>query len=581
MTRRCRRGQANARDAVTEAAGFPKKLGSPADVEYLSLEGGGGKGVVYLGAIRALEELGVLPLPVDKQAREDLEEMGVLRPIPRHQVLGVSGASAGAFTALFLALGFDSSELAFILSNPQTFKALYDGPDNDEIRAVHENRFSRAKVFDNPIDQARRRKIEVAAERKGETQMRIRPIPLSRRAPRVHDFPFADDDLSLGNSAGLLGAIASAALLGSPFLTGESPVDQLGAYVDNVLTNPVELAGELAGMSALVLLIKGLSPGVTGAISEWLRTYIVGSLAEMADRDPAYADLVKQVAGNEIRLEQYLYNLIFDRGIFPGFAVRDFLKERVVTFLRKRNEAAEPAKLSKLADELTFAGLEERTGTRLVVAAVNTTTHEPAYFGPEFTPDFPVVDAVAISGCFPLAYKPVLVTGCANVPDGFWMDGGIANNLPIHAFDTRVDGPLQSGMLALRLEALADSSATPKIRDPGLSTKVVDEGLFASLADQVGGIAAAAMYTSEAGQVRRTAPQLRVAQVNESSQTVLLDTRNLETLEFAPPFERSGPQIEAAFMAVIDYFGLKGSRYSGAIAQFLDEFRAVSPTSDK
>ncbi|MGA5508965.1 patatin-like phospholipase family protein [Streptomyces umbrinus] len=582
--------------AMTEAGGEvrPRKVNLPADVQYLALEGGGGKGVVYLGAIRALEEMGVLPLPVDKQAREVLEEMEVLREQPPHQVIGVSGASAGAFTALFLALGFDSSELAVILSNPSTFKALYDGPDNNEIRAVHENRFRRAKVFDNPIDAARRRKAELAAEQEHGRRVSIRPIPLGQRAPRVHDFPFADDDFSVGTSAGLVGTVAAASFLGSPFLTGESPVDQLGPYVDRVLESPLglaedlvdrvlesplELAEDLSGLAALVLLVKSLSPGITGAISEWLRAYIRGSLAALVERKPWYGDLVKQVASSDAQLEQYLYNLLFDRGVFPGFAVRDFLKDRVVTFLRKRNEASEPGELSRLADELTFAGLKERTGTKLVVAAVNITTHEPAFFGPDATPDFPVVDAVAISGCIPPAFKPVLVTGCDRVPDGFWMDGGIANNLPMHAFDDRVDGPLQPGLLALRLEELGDLSERSKLQDPAVGAQVIEEGMFTLLADHLSDLAVTAMFTSESGQVRRTAPQLRTAEVNEASQTILLNTHRLDTLEFAPPFEHSGPRIEEAFMAVVNYFNRSGSRYTGAIADYLEELQALSPSS--
>jgi hypothetical protein len=43
----------------------------------------------------------------------------------------------------------------------------------------------------------------------------------------------------------------------------------------------------------------------------------------------------------------------FDRGVFPGFAVREFLKEQVVVFLRKRQEPQSATELSELADALT------------------------------------------------------------------------------------------------------------------------------------------------------------------------------------------------------------------------------------
>lgn len=60
----------------------------PSAVRNLALEGGGGKGLAYLGALTALESLGVLG-----------------------RVTAVSGSSAGAITALLLALEYSPSEL--------------------------------------------------------------------------------------------------------------------------------------------------------------------------------------------------------------------------------------------------------------------------------------------------------------------------------------------------------------------------------------------------------------------------------------------------------------------------------------
>jgi hypothetical protein len=54
----------------------------------------------------------------------------------------------------------------------------------------------------------------------------------------------------------------------------------------------------------------------------------------------------------------------------------------------------------------------------------------------------------------------------------------------------------------------------------------------------------------------------------------------LKTLEFAPPFERSEPRIKQAFTAVVDYFALSGSRYSGAISDLLEELRALNPPTE-
>ena len=73
------------------------------DIEYLTFEGGGGKGIIYLGAIKALEEsLGVERL-ID--VLSDLDD-DVRRPIK-----GISGASAGAITAFMLSLGLSGEEI--------------------------------------------------------------------------------------------------------------------------------------------------------------------------------------------------------------------------------------------------------------------------------------------------------------------------------------------------------------------------------------------------------------------------------------------------------------------------------------
>jgi len=92
-------------------------------IEYLALEGGGGKGITYLGAIRALEELGVLPIRLDRRGS--------------NQIKGISGSSAGAITALLLAMGIRSEEFQNLLKDASTFRKFYDGPDIGRHRYVN------------------------------------------------------------------------------------------------------------------------------------------------------------------------------------------------------------------------------------------------------------------------------------------------------------------------------------------------------------------------------------------------------------------------------------------------------------
>ena len=74
------------------------------DVEFLALEGGGGKGFAYLGAIDMLERKEVMP-----------------------RIRGFAGASAGAITAFLLSIGYDVERLTKFLKDTD-FDEFYDPP---------------------------------------------------------------------------------------------------------------------------------------------------------------------------------------------------------------------------------------------------------------------------------------------------------------------------------------------------------------------------------------------------------------------------------------------------------------------
>src|SRR4051794_925896 len=99
------------------------RLKHATDIQYLAFEGGGGKGVAFLGAINALESLKVLPI----KRKGDGE----------NQIKGISGASAGAITALFLAMGVKAEDLKKILSRPQDFKGFFDKAEPGIYRSVN------------------------------------------------------------------------------------------------------------------------------------------------------------------------------------------------------------------------------------------------------------------------------------------------------------------------------------------------------------------------------------------------------------------------------------------------------------
>ncbi|WP_210235119.1 hypothetical protein, partial [Mesorhizobium sp. M1C.F.Ca.ET.196.01.1.1] len=58
---------------------------------------------------------------------------------------------------------------------------------------------------------------------------------------------------------------------------------------------------------------------------------------------------------------------------------------------------------------MTFAMLKEVTGTDLAVCATNISQQKSVIFSASQTPHFPVVEAVGMSACFPVVFKPIYV----------------------------------------------------------------------------------------------------------------------------------------------------------------------------
>jgi NTE family protein len=76
----------------------------PEDIAYLALEGGGGKGFAYLGALQLLDKHKVLD-----------------------QIKGVAGTSAGAITALMISLRMKADEIAKKIDETD-FTEFFDDP---------------------------------------------------------------------------------------------------------------------------------------------------------------------------------------------------------------------------------------------------------------------------------------------------------------------------------------------------------------------------------------------------------------------------------------------------------------------
>lgn len=85
------------------------------DVRYLCFEGGGGKGIIFLGALKALEQRRVLRFEQHRLARNE-------------QIDGIAGSSAGALTAVLLSCGYRPAFLERLLLGGYDFNLFFDQP---------------------------------------------------------------------------------------------------------------------------------------------------------------------------------------------------------------------------------------------------------------------------------------------------------------------------------------------------------------------------------------------------------------------------------------------------------------------
>ena len=78
--------------------------------------------------------------------------------------------------------------------------------------------------------------------------------------------------------------------------------------------------------------------------------------------------------------------------------------------------------------QITFLEFTKKFGINFVVTGTNLTTRKTDYFNVDNFPDMNVIDALLISSCIPLIYKPIEFNGC------LYIDGGIYDNLPLKYF---------------------------------------------------------------------------------------------------------------------------------------------------
>ena len=406
------------------------------ELEYIALEGGGGKGAVYLGAIKALEEL----CKKDTLNLENTEGVTNAKSILDYtdiktktlKIKGISGSSAGAITAFPLALGLNSDDIKLILSHY---------PFSEEFLPNNELHIGKYRM--------------VGMDANGEAKILIAEDHLKKLGEsKIEHFQYSGGSkVKIGSSfiKGIVrGQVISQGI--SIILIGlkdrVKPIKDFIEKIQNYLKDPnIAINYPQTTISNFFKFLNFLND----TQAEWIakniitisKSVIIGLLKKLNIKPNQWKAFDLLPSNNIIPA---IGNIIWDRGIYAGFEVRDFFfkilllalskdthfrrgfinsvilkkihveKKDIEDFKIEFNDKFEVIvsdiskttieKLTKLPEILTFSELHKIINLNLSICVTNATTNQPIYFSDYFTPDFPVLEAVGSSMNFPICFKP-------------------------------------------------------------------------------------------------------------------------------------------------------------------------------
>lgn len=406
------------------------------EIRYLALEGGGGKGTCYLGALRLLSDRCLYPPGV-----EPLLPLSSASPLR-----GLSGASAGSIVTYMLAIGMTVKQIDDEMTSTVTydpaapepikpsgttpvFNTFFEPPQPGVRKGVYHE--AGRNVSGYAVDQLKAARSKELADG-ADLVKKIFPLVISETKSARY-FRAYHEALRAGRTNQLL---------------------QTAAYP--ILKVVLGEAAKLVKDRKLRLLDD---EGIEGLIKQ--RKLWPGLAA----------------------------SLLFDRGVLSGNAVREYVRYLTRKYLkpshfagRSRGHRFTDALIAKLdPSTLTFRDLYQITGCKLVLMGTNITNKLSLPFSAEATPDFPLVDAVGLSMSIPGLFKPTFVSGEVKLDrgedtaahnyryKGFFVDGGMLVNIPMHAFDYEADNP-NPGMLHERLLGLGLADGVDRNENPGFQS---------------------------------------------------------------------------------------------------------------
>lgn len=340
----------------------------PAKIRKLAFMGGGGKGIVYIGAIKELEEEHIL---------EDVDT--------------VAGSSAGGITALMLSIGMSAAEIEFE-SNKTDFGKFKDyklleiskrGLCRGDALSAHIQRLIET-YLPRQIDYAKQCALE-GIGRALKNQIKVLST-IKEGSPLLEAYQKKCKSLEKQLQ------FYMKALAIDP--ENEEKINRLLETIDVFLIDPVLLEKSIRTEEA----------GLTTA------TLIMSEESDEFDKRQSKILEKIQLLKN---LQKQTHSLEIDN---------------IKNLIKQYRRASEIDIKEVTFSDMTF--LNESLGNtvkRLTMTGTNITDVKaiPEIFSDENTPDMPIRTAARITGSFPLLFQAVKYNG------KFYIDGGVTDNLPV------------------------------------------------------------------------------------------------------------------------------------------------------
>lgn len=458
------------------------------NAEFAAFEGAGGKGIVYAGVVKALEEANKLPLTNAKRQEfiSTSQEVKLLK--------GVSGSSAGAITVFFIALGATSDEMSELTQvvgkGAQNVLLEEEITDNKGVKRYPGEIVSKADIPSSTFS----RMEDPLIMNEGQTVFSLfydAPTPGVIKAVGINDkgsdqsgfvkFKFTRVDSvnkkPLTNFARIAeflinkfkidkklesSPLESVMNRGTRLIPSMSILDyDLYVQIKDVeFTRSSALqAGREISSKQYQTLFSGL-PDVALSVLN-LRTLPKKKVKNSEELKPS--EVFGAILESPEKTVEYTKSFMFDHGLFTGINVNRVLAAKMSWFLRKNFDVIKSPQDCANMNYFDFVNI---TGNDLRIGVTNISQKSSRLCSCFLTPDFPVVSSVSASMSIPLAFKPTFYNGVPRknkirssvdeitrkvtltrtTPEpidsshnssyqGFLVDGGVLMNLPIHAFD--------------------------------------------------------------------------------------------------------------------------------------------------